>query len=181
MRQLSNCLSTRREASDSGFTLVELAVYIVLLGIVSAIVAAVVMTSFRAEQTVSSTTTLANSAQTVIAQLDRDVRNSSSVSPHSGSSEEIRLCVAGSQTDVTWHEVVWKFSDEAISRSYDGGSDTIILQKSPDSDAFTISDAGFVVSDGAVAYSFTLFEAGTTERTFSGSTALSPGTEEGCA
>lgn len=167
---------------EGGFSLVELAVYIVLLGIVTSIVAAVVMTSFRAEETVSSTTNLANSAQTVIAYLDRDIRNSPSVSPESGSSVEITLCVAGSETDVvTWHEVVWNFSDQRITRSYDGGTDTSILEKPLGSDSFTISDAEFVVENNAVRYSFTLFETGTAERTFSGSTALSGGTEEGCA
>lgn len=156
---------------DAGFSLTELAVYIVLLGIVASMVAAVVITSFQAEQTVSGTTSVANDSQSVIANLDRDIRNSRSVQPASGSSTTLQLCVAESDPEVNfgWYPVIWAFSGDDLTRSARGGATVSLL-----TETIQPSSGIFTVSGSTVSYTFSIEAAGTATREFSGVTALSP-------
>lgn len=159
--------------SDAGFSLTELAVYIVLLGIITAVISAVILTSFRAEETVSTTTNMANDAQSVIANLDRDIRNSPVITPSSGVTDTIWLCVAGAGVDVSWHSLEWSFSNSTVTRSVDGGAAATVS-------AAPLRVGTFEISGDLVTYSFELVEAGTS-RTFTGTTALSPAAEAGCS
>lgn len=175
MRQLSKQITARHAASDSGFSLVELAVYIVLLGIVTAIVAAVVMTSFRAEQTVSGTTSIANDAQTVVATLDRDIRNARTVAPTSGSTTTITLEVARGSGSVCWIPVLWEITGTEIARTAGTGPRAALIQgRDVDNGAFEIHDV-----QRSVDYSFKLSSPGTSPRIISGTTVMGPAGQTG--
>lgn len=66
--------------SESGFSLVELAVYILVLGIISTVIATVVISLFKSEETVSGVTSASNDSQVISALLGNDIRNARSIS-----------------------------------------------------------------------------------------------------
>lgn len=61
--------------SQRGFSLVELAVYIALLGVIAAVVATVLVSLFKSEGTVSGLTTSTSDAQNAVTVLQNDIRN----------------------------------------------------------------------------------------------------------
>lgn len=89
---------------DAGFSLVELAVYVVILGLISSIVAAVIVSLFRSEQTVSGITQASNTSQVVTQALTRDLRNARSFST---SGNTLTASVASAASPVTWECVQW--------------------------------------------------------------------------
>lgn len=164
---------------EAGFSLTELAVYIVLLGIVASIVATVVVTSFRSEQTVSSATNIANAAQTAFAQLDRDARNSRSVTPDSGVTDTLTLCVASTDAVVTWQPITWAIEDHpdgtfTVTRQEHGGPQTRLLGDPDESGGVTVKSANFSIVSGTVNYVLTLTSGASAEQTFEGAVSLSP-------
>ena len=94
---------------ESGFSLVELAIYIVLLGIVSAIVAATVLSIFRSEKSVSGLTTSANESQLFVTVLNQDIRSARELAVRDGGARLV-ASVASRQSPITWTCVTWQVS-----------------------------------------------------------------------
>lgn len=105
---------------DAGFSLPELAVYIVLLGIISTIVAASVLGLFRSEKTVSSLTNAANESQVFVSLLNQDVRSARELAVRNSGATVI-LSVANKTTPISWSCVTWAVTgsgtDRAITRN----------------------------------------------------------------
>lgn len=106
--------------SDAGFSLVELAVYIVLLGVISAIVAATVLGLFRSEKTVSSLTNAASQSQVFVSILNQDIRSARELAVRDGGTRVI-ASVASATNPITWSCVTWVVtgsgSERAITRN----------------------------------------------------------------
>ena len=112
-------------ARDGGFSLVELAVYIVILGIISTIVAATTLSLFRSESTVSGLTTSASDGQNATTQLRSDIRNARQFATNSDGST-VTASVASRAASLAWQCVRWQVtgtgSDLALTRSVRGDS-----------------------------------------------------------
>lgn len=93
---------------SAGFSLVELAVYIVVLGIISTVVTTVVLSLFRSEQTVSDISSASNDSQIISTVLTNDIRNARAVKVDGN---QVFLSVAGSDPGaVSWSCVRWAVS-----------------------------------------------------------------------
>lgn len=106
---------------DDGFSLSELAVYIVVLGIISAIVAAVIVTLFRSEETVSAVTTSTSDAQNAVSVLQSDIRNARTFTS-APNGRSLTASVAGRASGaISWRCVTWAVtgsgSEQALTRS----------------------------------------------------------------
>jgi len=102
--------------SDRGFSLTELAIYVALLGIVSAIVAASVFGLFRSEKTVSSLTNAASQSQVLISVLNQDVRSARELAVRD-SGATVLLSVASTATSISWNCVTWKVVGSGTERT----------------------------------------------------------------
>lgn len=102
-----------RAQPDRGFSLVELAVYVLVLGIIATVVATVMVSLFRSEQTVSEVTTASNDSQIISTMLTNDIRNARefTVAP-----TEVLASVAGSDATVSWQCVRWAVEDNTLTR-----------------------------------------------------------------
>lgn len=100
-------VSAQRSCNDQGFSLVELAVYILLLGIISTVIAMVAVSLFRSEQTVSRVTSASNDSQIISTMLGNDIRNARAfkVGPNA-----VVASVASSGSTVSWQCVQWVVS-----------------------------------------------------------------------
>lgn len=112
-------LHLRRER---GFSIVELAVYIVVLGIISTVISTVVISLFRSEETVSGITSSSNESQIISTVLGNDIRNARAFRVTSNS---VTASVAGGGSTVTWQCVRWVVSS--------GANATLTRQSLPDS------------------------------------------------
>lgn len=101
---------------DHGFSLVELAVYIVILGIIATIVAATTLSLFRSEATVSGLTTSASDAQNATTMLRSDIRNARQFVT-SADGATVTASIASRTTPVTWQCVRWQVSGTGADRS----------------------------------------------------------------
>lgn len=104
------------DVGDPGFSLVELAIYVALLGIISAIVAATVLGLFRSEKTVSSLTNAANQSQIFVSVLNQDVRSARELAVRDAGSTVI-ASVASKTSPITWSCVTWAVAGSGTERS----------------------------------------------------------------
>lgn len=113
-------MRTRTPAPDAGFSLVELAVYIVVLGLISTIIAVTMVSLFRSEATVSGLTTSASDAQNAATQLRADIRNAREFRV-TDSGATVTASVAGRTATLSWQCVRWQVAgsgdDRAVTRS----------------------------------------------------------------
>lgn len=70
---------SRSDRSDAGFTLVELLVYIILLGIVGTMVAMLLINGFRSQTRITETTASTGDIQNAAAAIENDVRQAAAV------------------------------------------------------------------------------------------------------
>lgn len=98
---------------ERGFSLVELTIYVVILGLISAIVAAVMVSLSRSGHAVSGITGASNDAQLVSSALANDLRNARSFTTTANS---VTASVAGTGATVTWQCVQWEASAGELTR-----------------------------------------------------------------
>lgn len=109
---MSGSARRSRLRDDSGFSLTELAVYIVVLGVISAVVAASILGLFRSEKTVSSLTNSANQSQLLVSMLNQDLRSAREFAVRN-SGRTVVLSVASRTSPITWSCVTWEVSGGA--------------------------------------------------------------------
>ena len=115
----------RALSQDRGFSIPELAVYIVLLGIISAIVAASVFGLFRSQKTVSSLTTAASESQILISVLNQDLRSARELSVRNGGTTVI-ASVASKSSPITWRCVTWNVAGTGSNLSITRNGKTML-------------------------------------------------------
>lgn len=101
---------------DAGFSLVELAIYIVLLGILSAIVAATVLGLLRSEKTVSSLTNASNQSQVFVSVLNQDLRSAREFAVRNAGNTVI-ASVASKTSPIAWSCVTWTITGSGDNRT----------------------------------------------------------------
>ncbi|MGK0721165.1 PulJ/GspJ family protein [Leucobacter sp. W1478] len=106
-----------RRADDAGFSLVELAVYIVVLGLISTIIATTMVSLFRSESTVSDLTTSASDGQNAATLLRADIRNSRQFLVSGDDGETLTASVAGKSTPLEWRCVRWHVNGSGNDRT----------------------------------------------------------------
>ncbi len=111
------------DRGSAGFSLVELAVYIVVLGIISTVVATVVVSLFRSEQAVSGISSASNDSQIVSTVLTNEVRNARAMKVDDN---QVVLSVASSNPGaVSWSCVRWVVTSGALLRHEVADSGTV--------------------------------------------------------
>lgn len=110
----------RRPMGEAGFSLVELAVYIVIFGVISAVVVTVVISLFQSEKTVSGITNSTSGSQNMVAFLSKDIRNARQFQS-SVDGTRVTASVAGADAGgIVWQCVRWSVlgtgSDRAVVR-----------------------------------------------------------------
>lgn len=109
--------NVRRLSDDGGFSLVELAVYILVLGIISAVVTAVLISLFKSEDTVSGISITTSDSQNMIAFLSKDVRNSRQFQSSPDGTTLTASVAGGDAGTVVWQCVRWSVVGTGIDRS----------------------------------------------------------------
>lgn len=102
-------------AADVGFSLVELAVYIVVLGLISTIIATTMVSLFRSESTVSGLTTSASDGQNAATLLRADIRNAREFRVTDGGAT-VTASVAGRSASISWECVRWQVTGTGNDR-----------------------------------------------------------------
>lgn len=98
-----------RLRDDRGFSLAELAIYTVVVGLLATVMATMIVTLFRSEQTVSQITGTSNSAQIAFRGLTTHIERARQfdTTPHS-----VTASVAVGETG--WQCVRWSIADGAL-------------------------------------------------------------------
>jgi type II secretory pathway pseudopilin PulG len=152
----------RLVTDESGITLVELLVYIVLLGAVMGIVVNLLSTSVRTEARIRSVSSDVRSAQLVGDSITTGIRNSSGfrLSVPAGSDQLLIARVAGGQGDaVTWGCQGWYYS--AASQSIRSAAlAPPYTAPSSEPTGWTLLGAGVTPSAGASVFTTTTTTAG---------------------
>jgi type II secretory pathway pseudopilin PulG len=101
-----------RRKDDTGFTLVELAVYSLMVGVVIAIIAGLIISVTMTQRTISSVSAASSEAQAASDSIATGIRNSSSFKLTSTSTAQaLQARIAqGSGTALTWVCAAWYYS-----------------------------------------------------------------------
>ena len=102
----------RLREEESGLTLVELLVTIVLLSLVGTVVGGIMISLLNTQRTVSSVTADTRSAQLIADAIGTPIRNASSFQLSSiGSNDQLLVArVASSTATITWRCTAWYYS-----------------------------------------------------------------------
>lgn len=149
---------------DPGFSLVELAVYVAVLGLIATIVATVMVSLFRSEQTVSVITNVSSNAQNFTTVFDRDARNARSVVPATtGTHSLITLQTADPSAGTPcYRDVVYAVQDGRITRDGRALFD------------FEVTGGGFTIDGRTVGYDLAVRGAGSSIQAVEASAVLGP-------
>lgn len=139
---------TRSHRKDAGVTLTELAVYIVLLGIISTIVASVVVQAFQSEQTVSGVTQASSQGQNFSILFRRDMANARSAVVTGGNS--VALCTYPTNGAAVRANVVWLYAAGEVTRTVGTGAAVTILEGVAAGGSFTAAGTSGVHFDFTV-------------------------------
>lgn len=107
-------LRSRRTSDDSGFSLVELLVYIFLFAIVGTMVVMLILNGFRSQTRITETTARTGEAQNASLQLEYDIRHAIEAQVDLGGTLLRTRTFVGSGTTGTWQCRGW-FYDSASS------------------------------------------------------------------
>jgi prepilin-type N-terminal cleavage/methylation domain-containing protein len=147
--------STRR--GDEGFSLIELLVTTMLLGLVLAVVVSIYASTSQVERTVNSVTTSATDAQLAATSIERGVRSASEVRLSGVGSTLLVARVPGSADTISWSCVAWYYSasgdGKVYTRTFADG--TVVAE--PDSAA--LSDWTLLLDDVDVRSGTSIFSA----------------------
>jgi type II secretory pathway pseudopilin PulG len=111
--------SAAKPRPESGFTLIELMLYMGLSVIVFAVVVGMLTNSGRAQSEVDGVTKASNAGQLIIRAVQTGVRNASQVSlTASGGTQLLMVRTAGGQTPVQWTCQAWYFTPNAGGTLY---------------------------------------------------------------
>lgn len=147
---------------DQGFSLVELSVSMVVLGIIAAVVSTFMVTLFRSEQTVQGIASSSNDSQVMTVALAKDLRNARSFTTTDTS---VTASVSTPGSELGWQCVRW---------TVDPVAGTLARQQWPDRDVGASAGAAQAPS-GVIAHGITALDPdgfffGGTPATQSGST-----------
>lgn len=111
---MNRLLASRRLTNDSGFSLVELLVYILLFAIVGTMVVMLIINGFRSQTRITETTARTGEAQNASLQLEYDVRHAIEAQVDLGGTLLRTRTFVGSGATGTWQCRGW-FYDSATS------------------------------------------------------------------
>ena len=133
-----------RDDSAVGFTLIELLVYMMLIGLVLAIVGTMMVNTMRTSSTVTSVTEASDAGQLAAHSIEKGIRNSSDfrLTPV-GSDQFLVARTALSGATLTWKCAAWYYSA--------AGDGSI---------RYTTSDAEILAPDAATLATWTLLDEG---------------------
>lgn len=134
----------KRINSASGFTLIELLVYMMLAGLVLAIVGVMMINTLRTSKTTASVTEASNAGQLVSQSVEKGIRNSSDFFLNPVGSDQLLIArTAMGGATLTWKCAAWYYSA--------AGEGSI---------RYTISDAAIAAPDPATLATWTLLDEG---------------------
>jgi len=101
-----------RADAESGFTLVELIVYVSLLGIIITVVSGIFLSSLSAEKSVRTVVQATSLGQVAAQSVQAGIRNSSDfrLQSYSNNDQLVRARVAGSDSALTYGCAAWYYS-----------------------------------------------------------------------
>ena len=101
-----------RDESADGFTLIELLVYMMLIGLVLAIVGAMMINTMRTSNTVTSVIEASNAGQLAAHSIEQGIRNSSdfNLTSPTGTDQLLIARTALGGTTLTWRCAAWYYS-----------------------------------------------------------------------
>lgn len=108
-------LIRNRPSDADGFTLAELIIYCMLLGLVMTVVGGLFTSTLRAERTVRNVAQAASAAQLGARSIESGVRNATahSLPLQAGNNQLLLARTAGQATALTWTCTAWYFSYSA--------------------------------------------------------------------
>jgi type II secretory pathway pseudopilin PulG len=111
-------ITRRRDEGSDGFTLVELIIYCMLLGLVLTIVFGLFNSTLRTERTVRTVGNASNAAQLGVRSIEAGVRNSTAhaLPTQTGNNQLLLARTAGEGTTITWNCTAWYFSYSASGK-----------------------------------------------------------------
>lgn len=146
----------KSSGSANGFTLIELLVYMMLIGLVLAIVGTMMINTLRTSKTTTSVTEASNAGQLVAHSVEKGIRNSSDfllLSP-AGNDQFLIARTAMGDATLTWKCAAWYYSAAGEGSIRYKISDTAIL--APDAAAlasWTLLDNGIKPATGTTVFS----------------------------
>lgn len=146
----------RGNDSADGFTLIELLVYMMLIGLVLAIVGAMMINTMRTSKTVTSVTDASNAGQLVAHSVEKGIRNSSDFLLTSGAGDDqflvARTALGG--TTLTWVCAAWYYSaDGDGSIRYKTSGTQILAPTALELATWTLLDEGIEPATGTTIFS----------------------------
>lgn len=125
------------QRTEEGFTLVELIVYMMLLGLVMTVVGSLIITGIRGQRQIEGTSTASNAGQLIAQSIGTGVRNAAAVKVHAataaGQLAQAKVGSTNAAGDVTWRCQSWFYSTV----------DKAVYARSSTSGAVTAPTAGF--------------------------------------
>ena len=126
---------TSRSDDERGFTLVEVLVTMVILGVLTAAALALLFRAYTDTGIVESRRDVLGDARIALEQLSKQIRQATVVHTQTSTQLDIETYLDGAN-----HRVVWSASSGAcpctLSRTVDGGSPAVILETLQDTDVF---------------------------------------------
>jgi Tfp pilus assembly protein PilW len=143
--------------SDTGFTLVELLIYSMLMVLVLAIVGGMIASFTSSSKTVGSITQVSTSGQLAAESVERGIRNASDfrLTNPTGTDQLLIARTAGGGTDLTWQCAAWYYSASDSSLRYTTSATAIPTPTTADFAHWTLLGSGFGPTSGTAIFSST--------------------------
>lgn len=140
-------MSDHEDKNSTGFTLIELLVYTMLIGLVLAIVGAMLINTARTSKTVTGVTAASTAGQLVAHSVEKGIRNSSDflISSPTGADQLLLARTALSGNPIQWACAAWYYSPAGGgSIRYKLSSSAIVVAAASDTTNWTLLDQGIV-------------------------------------
>lgn len=170
-------LDRRRQADDAGFSITELALYIVLLGIVAVIVATTMTAVSKATMNVTNTSMSANASQTFLTVFRGDLTTAREV-VLSDNGTTLQAQVPRKSGSLCWETITWQFKDDQVIR----GTNPVV-DKGVTGGTFSVADPdgtlGLSDTDRSISYAFDLDMSGSEPQHIKGLLMIGPANQTG--